>query len=135
MFSRHHHHSYRSDGKKRKWRWRGIRKAIKKLLSKLFPGDKNKKETDRQRLVKRAIFLIFLIILFISAFYTFVLNEMNGEELSKARSSSSEITQLKKQVSKGEAEIKKLKAEIEQLEAELEIYKENFGELDFGDAE
>lgn len=86
------------------------------MFLKIFSIEKNKHETDKQRLLKRSIFLLFLIVISTFAFYMLLLDNMNGEDLSRARNSSSEITQLQKRITN--------------LEKELKMYKEIYGELD-----
>ena len=125
----HHHRHHRSENgiKKRKKGWRGIRRAIKKLLAKILPRD-NKNETEKQRFLKRATFLIFIIVVFTFVSYLIFIDNLD-ETLKNAKSSSSEVVQLQKQVTGGEAEIKRLKEKITELEEELDLYKEKYGDI------
>jgi len=58
-----------------------------------------------------------------------LLDNINGEEVSRAKKSPSEITWMQKQIQTQDKEINKLKSEVKELEAELKIYKDKYGEL------
>ena len=103
---------------------------MKQLFLKIFSSEKNKNETHKQRLIKRSILLLFLIVIFSFAFYMLLIDNINGDEISRAKSSPSEITQYQKQISNKDKTIEKQKEEIERLEAELKVYKDKYGELD-----
>ena len=102
---------------------------MKRLFLKIFSGERNKNETYKQRLIKRSIFLLFIFVIFSFAFYMLLLDNMNGSEISRAKNSPSEISQMQKQIQNKDREIQELNGKIEGLEAELKAYKDKYGEL------
>lgn len=97
----------------------------------MFKGEKNKNETEKQRILKRSIFLLFMLVIFSFAFYILLLDNINGDDVSRAKKSSSEVDILKRQITDGELKIQNLEKENETLKKQLEMYKNKFGELDF----
>ena len=120
----HHHHPKNATSKQRKKRrkFRGIKSTFKSFFLKHSPKNE-KNETEKQKLIKRALFLLLIICIFFTSFYFLLINNIEGSGISSARKTSSEADLLRRQLVQSQNEVKALKDE-------LAAYKAAFGELD-----